>query len=100
MFKYGRQVLKGWITSISRGGAFIQARGKFPLGHKIKFVFIAPQTKAKVQHLGWIVRLDPEGFGLCFDRRSGTERRYDLDRRFGGDRRKKKILPAPGKKDR
>ena len=36
---------------------------------------------------GWVVRLDPKGFGVKFDRRSGRERRTDLERRRGPDRR-------------
>ncbi len=100
MFRHGRQVRKGFITSISRGGAFIESRRKFPLGHAIRIVVIAPKTKAKVERLGWIVRLNSEGFGISFERRSGVERRYDLDRRLGGDRRQTRIPPAPDGKNR
>lgn len=100
VFRHGQQVCNGWMTSISRGGAFIKTRNKVPLGREIRIVFTARKTTAKAERLGWIVRVDSEGFGISFDRRSGAERRYDLDRRFGGDRRKKKFPPAPDRKTR
>ena len=100
VFRHGQQAGHGWVTSISRGGAYIKTRSKISLGGEISLVFIAPKTKTKVKRLGWIVRVNSKGFGISFDRRSGSERRYDLDRRLGADRRKKKISPRPGKKDR
>ncbi len=90
VFRYGQQVFNGWVTSISRGGAFIETRNKFSLGHAIRIVYTSRKTKAEVKRLAWIVRVASEGFGISFDRRSGIERRYDLDRRLGLDRRKKK----------
>ena len=99
VFSHGRQVCNGWVTSISRGGAFIETRSKFSLGRKIRVVPTAPKTRAAVGRLGWIVRVDSAGFGVSFDRRTGTERRYDIDRRVGVDRRKKKIPPSPDKKN-
>ena len=100
VFKHGRTVCDGWITSLSRGGVFIKTRDVFPLGREIIIVFTAPRTKAEVVRIGWIVRVNSEGFGLSFDRRSGAERRYDLDRRIGTDRRKKRTPPAPKTIDR
>lgn len=100
VFRHGQQVGNGWVTSVSRGGVFIKTRSKISLGCEIRLVFTAPKTKTKVTRLGWIVRVDSEGFGISFDRRSGSERRYDLDRRLGADRRKKKIPPRPGQEDR
>ena len=100
VFRHGQQAYHGIVTSISRGGAFITTRSKLPLGRKIRMVFTVRKTKAQVERLGWIVRVDSEGFGLSFDRRSGFERRYDLDRRFGRDRRKKKPPLPPDRKNR
>ena len=100
VFKHDQQVGSGWVTSISRGGAFIETRSIILLGSEISLVFVAPKTKKKVKRLGWIVRLDSQGYGISFDRRSGSERRYDLDRRLGADRRKRRTPPRPGRKDR
>lgn len=99
-FNHGNQVYKGWVTNISRGGAFINTRGKFSLGRKIRIVITRGETSMDLQRPGWIVRVNSEGFGVSFDRRSGSERRYDLDRRFGRERRKRTKPAGPGKKDR
>ena len=72
----------------------------FSLGREIKLVYTSRKTKVEVERPGWIVRLASEGFGISFDRRSGIERRYDLDRRLGADRRKKKSPPSPDGKSR
>lgn len=99
-FNHGNQAYKGWVTSISRGGAFIKTRSKFPLGRKIRIVISRGKTNIDWQRLGWIVRVNSEGFGVSFDRRSGSERRYDLDRRFGKDRRKRTRPAGPVRKGR
>jgi Tfp pilus assembly protein PilZ len=99
-FNHGNQVYKGWVTNISRGGAFINTRGKFSLGRKIRIVITRGETSMDLQRPGWIVRVNSEGFGVSFNRRSGSERRYDLDRRFGRERRKRTKPAGPGKKDR
>lgn len=99
-FNHGSQVYEGWVTNISRGGAFINTRGKFSLGRKIRIVITGGETSLDLQRPGWIVRVNSEGFGVSFDRRSGSERRYDLDRRFGKDRRKRSKPAGPGKKSR
>ena len=88
-FNYKNIMCRGWVTNISRGGAFIETDRRFSLGEKIKFVVTASKTREKMQLRGWIVRLAPQGFAVSFERRSGTERRYDLDRRIGLDRRKR-----------
>jgi Tfp pilus assembly protein PilZ len=99
-FKHGSQAHKGWVISISRGGAFIKTRSKFSLGRKIRIVITGGKTNMDLQRLGWIVRVNSEGFGVSFDRRSGSERRYDIDRRFGKDRRKRTKPAGPGRKGR
>jgi len=96
LFDYKSTICRGLVTNISRGGAFFKATSKFSLGHKIKFVITDGKTRKNIKLMGWIVRLTPEGFAVTFNRRSGQERRYDLDRRIGGDRRKlRKPLKPP-----
>ncbi len=94
VFKYKNNVQRGLVTNISRGGAFIKTRSRLSLGQKVKFVLAGRERRKHVKLLGWIVRLTPEGFAVSFDRRSGSERRYDIDRRIGLDRRKRS---EPGK---
>jgi hypothetical protein len=100
VFNLGNQVCQGWVTSISLSGAFIKTRSKCSLGRKIRIVITGDEPSKGSERLGWIVRVNSEGFGLSFNRRSGVERRYDLDRRVGRDRRKKTRPAAPGRKDR
>jgi len=99
-FNHGTQVGQGWVTNISPGGAFIRTQSKFSLGRKIRIVITGGTAIKDLQSLGWIVRLNAEGFGVSFNRRSGSERRFDLDRRIGRDRRKRTRPEYPGKKDR
>jgi hypothetical protein len=49
---------------------------------------------------GWVIRLDPEGVGIKFERRSGHERRKDLDRRRGPDRRTRRKPKDAGNKEK
>ena len=100
VFRCSQQAFNGWVTSISRGGAFIETPDKFSVGHEIRIVYTSRKTKVEVERRGWIVRLASEGFGISFERRSGIERRYDLDRRLGYDRRKKRIPLSPRGKGR
>ena len=85
-FKYRH--VKGLATNISRGGAFVATGSKISLGEKIYLAIHGSRNHKGIRLRGWIVRLDPEGVGVSFDRRSSRERRYDLDRRTGLDRRK------------
>ena len=100
VFHHGTRVCRGWVTDISRSGAFIKTRSKGSLGHKIRIVITGDKPGKGLERPGWIVRVNSEGFGLSFNRRSGMERRYDLDRRVGRDRRKRTGPANPGKKDR
>ena len=82
---------KGFIKNISRGGAFIITRENFTIGQMINLVFPATPLKKELKLKGWIVRIDQNGIGVRFDRRSGKDRRGDLDRRIKIiDRRKRK----------
>ncbi len=83
---------KGYVKNISRGGAFIITREKFAIGQILNLVFPATRLKKELRLKGWIVRVDENGVGVRFDRRSGKDRRSDLDRRrkiFDRRRRKK-----------
>jgi len=87
-FTSKNQHAAGLATNISRGGAFIEIGSKISLGERINLVIHASKNHKGLRLRGWIVRLGPEGVGVSFDRRSGRERRYDLDRRTGLNRRK------------
>ena len=87
IFSYKNQNYKGLGTNISRGGAFIETGSKLSLGEIIHLVIPKSKNHKNLRLKGWIVRLTSQGVGVCFDRRSGAERRYDLDRRTGLDRR-------------
>ena len=85
---------KGFIKNISRGGTFILTREKFTIGQMITLVFPATQLKKELRLKGWIVRVDQNGIGVRFDRRSGKDRRGDLDRRIKIiDRRRRRKNP-------
>ena len=100
VFNYNNNVCRGLVTNISRGGAFIKTKTKLSLGHKIKFVITGSKIRKNIELMGWIIRLAPEGFAVSFNRRSGSERRYDIDRRIGLDRRKRSKPGKPHKKGR
>jgi Tfp pilus assembly protein PilZ len=86
---------KGFIKNISRGGAFIITRENFTIGQMINLLFPATRLKKELKLKGWIVRIDQNGIGVRFDRRSGKNRRGDLDRRIKiTDRRKRKKKSA------
>ena len=83
---------KGYVKNISRGGAFIITGEKFAIGQILNLVFPATRLKKELRLKGWIARVDENGVGVRFDRRSGKDRRADLDRRRKViDRRKKKV---------
>ena len=95
VFNHRNQVCMGLITDLSRSGAFIKTGSRFSLGHKIEFVITGGKVSKDLKRHGWIVRVSPEGFGISFERRSGPERRYDLDRRIGKERRKRSEPGGP-----
>ena len=97
VFDHRNQVCHGWVTNISRGGAFIKTRSKCSLGRNIRIVITGDKPGKGSERRGWIVRVNSEGFGVSFNRRSGAERRFDIDRRIGKDRRKR---IRPGEPDR
>lgn len=87
LFIYKNQRFEGFITNISRGGAFIETKKKLSLGKVILLTIPGSKIRKEIKLKGWIVRLNHKGVGVKFDLRSGRERRSDLDRRIGKDRR-------------
>ena len=81
------QQARGLATNISRGGVFVETGRKMALGECINLLINESQNHKGLKVRGWVVRLGSEGVGISFNRRSGRERRYDLDRRTGLDRR-------------
>jgi Tfp pilus assembly protein PilZ len=78
---------QGFITNINRGGAFIETGDAFSLGQVIKLVVPGDGIFKPLKLKGWVVRLAPGGIGVKFEKRSGRERRQDIDRRTGAERR-------------
>lgn len=85
--KNHNQSFKGRIRDISRGGAFIETNSIFPIGKKLVLTISGKTARKSVRLTGWVVRKIKEGFGIAFDRRSGAERRYEIDRRKDQDLR-------------
>lgn len=92
-----RLKFSGLVANISRGGALIETDAKFSLGESIQLVVPGGKAGKDVLVKGWIVRIGLRGVGVSFERRSGRERRCDLDRRTGSDRRgskRRKIISS------
>jgi Tfp pilus assembly protein PilZ len=82
------QNYEGLITNISRGGAFIETHINFSVGQIIMLVVPGHKGLKTFKLKGCIVRLGRSGVGVQFDRRKAVRnRRSDLDRRRGFDRR-------------
>jgi len=89
-FTTNSQNYKGFITNVSRSGAFIVTRQKLSLEQEITVVIPGGGKHSELKLKGHVARLSLKGVGVKFDRRTA------MDRRQGGDRREKK---APAKKD-
>jgi len=82
---------KGWITNISRSGAFIKTQNQFSVGQIIVILVPGHKKQKDVKLKGHVVRLNRMGVGVIFDRRRAYKnRRNDLDRRTGKDRRSRR----------
>jgi Tfp pilus assembly protein PilZ len=84
-----KQGYQGFVTNVSRGGAFIETKTNLSIGERITLIIPRTKTRKDVRLKGWIIRQDGTGFGIKFDLRSGQSRRVDLDRRAIIDRRKR-----------
>ena len=79
---------KGLMTNISRSGAFIKTQNQFSVGQIIVIMVPGHKKHKDVKLTGYVVRLNRSGVGVIFDRRRAyRNRRSDLDRRTGKDRR-------------
>jgi Tfp pilus assembly protein PilZ len=79
---------KGLVTNISRSGAFIKTQNQFSVGQVLVILVPGRKKRKDVKLTGHIVRLNRTGVGVIFDRRRAYKnRRSDLDRRTGKDRR-------------
>jgi Tfp pilus assembly protein PilZ len=85
--QYGSKNYKGEFKNISRGGVFIKTDIRFTVGKKIRIVIPGSQIRKMVKLQGWIVRINTDGFGVKFDRRSGLATGRKIERRTGFDRR-------------
>ena len=100
IFSSKNRTYKGTISNISRAGAFIETEDKLPLGRIVHLEISGDSFFKDLKLKGWVVRLDPKGFGVKFNRRSGSERRTDKDRRRGFDRRTRRKLNRRSKSDK
>jgi Tfp pilus assembly protein PilZ len=79
---------KGMMTNISRSGAFIKTQNQFSVGQIVAILVPGNKKQKDVKLKGYVVRLNRSGVGVIFDRRRAyRNRRSDLDRRTGKDRR-------------
>lgn len=79
---------KGLVTNISRSGAFIKTQNQFSVGQVLVILVPGRKKRKDVKLTGHIVRLNRTGVGVIFDRRRAYKnRRSDLDRRTGKERR-------------
>ncbi len=90
IFSSKNQNYQGFISNISRVGAFIETKHKLSLGQIIHLEIPGDSLFKELIRSGCVVRLDPDGIGIKFDKRSGRERRKAIDRRTGADRRSRR----------
>lgn len=65
-FAVAGRVYHGVISDEGGGGVFIEARGKFSAGDRIKMTYVTHQSVQVSRH-GKIVRVEPSGFAVAFD---------------------------------
>jgi hypothetical protein len=97
LYSHQNQRCKGYIKNISRSGALIETENKLSLGGFITLAVPGRKNRKNIYIKGWIVRLSKKGGGVKFDQRSGRERRSDLDRRYGLERRSRAGFTARDK---
>ena len=83
--------VKGLMTNISRSGAFIKTQNHFSVGQIIAILIPGHKKQKDIKLKGYVVRVNRSGVGVIFDRRRAPKnRRSDLDRRTGKDRRSRR----------
>ncbi len=65
-FATGGRIYHGLITDEGGGGVFIEVKGKFFLGNRVKMTYVTHQS-VQVTRNGKIVRVDPTGIAVAFD---------------------------------
>jgi Tfp pilus assembly protein PilZ len=96
-FESHKKSYKGFLFNVNRAGAFIETKDTFSLGQIVKLVVPGDGLFKPLNLTGCVVRLEPGGIGIRFDKRSGRERRKDIDRRTGADRRDRRRRRGPKK---
>ena len=66
IFRSMNQYYKGLISNISRGGAFIEAQGKFKAGQRIKIVIPGAKFDKGIMLKGEILHFNKAGVGIIF----------------------------------
>jgi len=64
---------RGEFENISKGGVFIKTDIKFTAGKQIRVVIPGSKIRKKMDLKGLIVRINTQGFGVKFDRKSDLE---------------------------
>jgi len=72
---------KGFITNVSRAGAFVITKEKLPLQERITMIIPGGAKRGDLRLNACVVRLSPKGIGVKFDRRTLLERREGRNRR-------------------
>ena len=66
IFRSMNQSCQGLISNISRGGAFIETRGKFKAGQIIKLLIPGPKVDEGLKLKGEVLHLNQSGVGIIF----------------------------------
>ena len=63
-----RRIFEDFVRNLSAGGLFIETNLVTELGQKITMTFSHPDSRDPVKILGKIVRVDPNGIGVKFNK--------------------------------
>lgn len=69
IFAFKENIFKGVLKNISRGGAFIETRATFKMGHKLTLAFPRGARKKPFKLSGKVVWSSENGFGLEFSKK-------------------------------
>lgn len=64
----GTEVIRGWVRNLSRGGAYVENKARFPVDTAVRIEFVVWRDEGPVEVIvdGWVARTDSEGMGLQF----------------------------------
>lgn len=64
----GSEVIRGWVRNLSRGGAYVENKARFPDNTPVRVEFVVWRKEGPVEVIidGWVARTDDEGMGLQF----------------------------------